>query len=387
MNPRPLVVISDFFAPAARAGGPVRSLSALAESDVGPRVWVLTGNRDLGEKVPMAQVRTGVWTRYGQAHVMYLDSRSPRSVIHARREIARLRPEYVYLNSMFAAWSGLLPLLLFRARLLACDGLVLAPRGQLDPGALSLSRHRKRLVLTALRWGRLLQGIRWHATSELEEDQIRRQAGTAADVRLVRPVPDIELSSAMKDHSGRPLRVVHISRLTPKKGLLDLLEALLAVQPPVALSIYGPEEDGEYASRCRRTAAKLPSRHSVIFGGPLEHPQVRASFLSADVFVLPTLGENFGHVVLESLAAGCPVVLPDTTPWSDAIRGGAGLVYQLGSTASLAEALTRLATEEGPQSRARSLAAGDAARAYIRVAEAQPGWAWLFEGKRKAIDR
>ncbi len=32
-------------------------------------------------------------------------------------------------------------------------------------------------------------------------------------------------------------------------------------------------------------------------------------------FLLPTLGENFGHVFLEALAAGCPLIISDRTPW------------------------------------------------------------------------
>lgn len=34
-----------------------------------------------------------------------------------------------------------------------------------------------------------------------------------------------------------------------------------------------------------------------------------------DLFVFPTLGENFGHVVIESLSAGTPVFMSNTTPW------------------------------------------------------------------------
>src|SRR5690606_22656373 len=33
------------------------------------------------------------------------------------------------------------------------------------------------------------------------------------------------------------------------------------------------------------------------------------------LFLFPTLGENFGHVILEALTAGCPVLISDRTPW------------------------------------------------------------------------
>ena len=43
-----------------------------------------------------------------------------------------------------------------------------------------------------------------------------------------------------------------------------------------------------------------------------------------DLFFLPTLGENFGHVILEALYAGCPVLISDQTPWRDLEEKGIG---------------------------------------------------------------
>jgi len=45
-----------------------------------------------------------------------------------------------------------------------------------------------------------------------------------------------------------------------------------------------------------------------------------------DAFIFPTLGENFGHVIIESLSAGCPVLCSDQTPWNDVFRAGGGSV-------------------------------------------------------------
>ena len=49
-----------------------------------------------------------------------------------------------------------------------------------------------------------------------------------------------------------------------------------------------------------------------------------AEYASADLFVLPTKGENFGMVVAEALAAGTPVVCTSAAPWADLSRFGAG---------------------------------------------------------------
>ncbi len=64
--------------------------------------------------------------------------------------------------------------------------------------------------------------------------------------------------------------------------------------------------------------------------------------------VLPTLNENFGHVIWESLAAGCPVLLSDQTPWRDLSSKGAGWDIPLNSPEIFVEQLQRVAqmTEE-----------------------------------------
>ena len=45
--------------------------------------------------------------------------------------------------------------------------------------------------------------------------------------------------------------------------------------------------------------------------------------------VLPTRGENFGHVIHEALVAGCPVVLSDTTIWTGVAKAGGGWAIPL----------------------------------------------------------
>ena len=41
--------------------------------------------------------------------------------------------------------------------------------------------------------------------------------------------------------------------------------------------------------------------------------------------LLPTTGENFGHTILESFMAGCPVIISDQTPWKKLAQAGIGL--------------------------------------------------------------
>ena len=58
----------------------------------------------------------------------------------------------------------------------------------------------------------------------------------------------------------------------------------------------------------------------------------------ADLFVLPTINENFGLAIAEALAAGTPVITTKGAPWSDLAARGCGWWIEP-ETAALSEAL------------------------------------------------
>lgn len=379
MTGRSVFVVSDFFLPGYKAGGPVRSLAALVDANLDGTVRVLTRDRDLGDRLPYEDVPVRKWVPCGSASVMYLPSGHPGSIVRAWREIRRGRPSCVYLNSLFAPTSGLLPIILWKCGLLGHTRLVVAPRGQLDAGALTLSARRKRIVLRLLLALRLLDRIRWHATSADEADRIRKIVGTPADVVVLPPLPDATFRTRLPSRPHRPLRLVFISRISPKKGLLVALEALKHVSEPLRFDVYGPEDDAEYARKCHQTAADIPSQHRVQFHGPLSHSDVSEVLETADAFVLPTLGENFGHAIFEALAAGCPVVIGEGTPWGSAMALGAGLLVNPLDPLDVASAIETLALDAAESWQERSEAAVAAATAYCGSTGADSnGWERLF---------
>ena len=83
----------------------------------------------------------------------------------------------------------------------------------------------------------------------------------------------------------------------------------------VTLTIYGPAEDSVYWLHCQSLIQTLPSHITVTYQGEVTHEQVSQTFAAHDVFIFPTRGENFGHVIYESLAAGTAVIVSDQTPW------------------------------------------------------------------------
>lgn len=101
-------------------------------------------------------------------------------------------------------------------------------------------------------------------------------------------------------------------------------------------------------------------RARVAFHGPLEPHAVRDAFAQHDLFAFPTAFENFGHVIAEALSVGCPVLAPDTTPWTPRLADGAGGVVASREPAAWAERIRDWARADAAARTARREAAADA---------------------------
>jgi glycosyltransferase involved in cell wall biosynthesis len=108
------------------------------------------------------------------------------------------------------------------------------------------------------------------------------------------------------------------------KNLRMAIELVGDLAGEVSLDIYGPVDDESYGRECQAATARVRSNVKVTWHGNVNPAEVSATFANYEFFILPTLGENFGHVILESLGAGCPVLLSDRTPWRRLEVDGAG---------------------------------------------------------------
>ncbi len=161
---------------------------------------------------------------------------------------------------------------------------------------------------------------------------------------------------------SEPLRIIFLSRISPKKNLGYALRALSQVEAPVAFSIYGPPEDATYQAECERLAAQLPPHVQVRWFGPVDPADVPRVMAEHDLFFLPTRGENFGHVVAEALGAGTPVLLSDTTPWRGLAQLGIGDDLPLAEPAAFVAAIERTAAQSAQEAMARRERASTYAR-------------------------
>lgn len=242
--------------------------------------------------------------------------------------------------------------------------LINHPHGMLEPWALGQKAWKKRLALALFQRCDLETAAALVATSEMEYLNLRR-------LGLRQPVAVIPngIEFATLDRTALPVPrapdreriLLFLSRVHPKKGVLELVRAWGQVAPAGwRLRIAGPDE-GSHWREVARLVDQLELRGTVDYLGPVEGERKAALYRSADLFVLPTFSENFGLVVAEALAYGTPVITTRGAPWADLETYGCGWWIDTGVEPLVATLRTALALSD--QERA---AMGERGRAYVQ---------------------
>ncbi|MBM0255915.1 glycosyltransferase family 4 protein [Micromonospora sp. 4G55] len=358
-----VLATSRAFHPGFRGGGPVRSLEKILDScPAHVEVMLVTSDRDLGTSDPYPGL-SGRWVRHRGALVHYLRVGDVRNWVRLARQLRARRIDLLYVNSLWSLFSQV-PVLAAAVGLLPVRSILLAPRGELSPGALRLKAGKKRLFL--LFWAPLLKRlrVRWQACSDLEARHIAARFPWARIIVHGQGTSLPDDARPPQDRPDGPLRLVFISRISPMKNLDLALAGLHKVTRPVNFDIFGPLEDQAYWARCQRLMAGMPANVTVRYRGTLPPEQVIRTFGEYDAFLLPTRGENFGHVILESLAASCPLICSGETPWNDLIEAGGGTIVRPLTADAVAAGVERFA----------ALSPTDRRRARDHAAEAFGAW-------------
>lgn len=346
-----ILTLCDYYLPGFKAGGPIRSISGMA-SLLAPEftLKVVTRNNDCGDQTPYSGIVPGRWCG-SNGHETYYVAAGREGVRQLYRALVTDDYDVLYLNSLFSTRFSILPLLWRKLGKLPDRPVVLAPRGECSRGALRLKRWRKRSFLRSAKIARLYSGVTWQASSIREKIDI--QLAMHGDLHVQRaPIlvaPDLPLNEFASTDNGlrdekRPgrLKVVFLSRISPMKNLEQALQLLTNLTGEIEFDIVGPVEDALYWQRCQAIIAALPANVRVNYLGAVVPADVPRILKGYHLLLLPTLGENYGHVIFEALAAGCPVLISDRTPWSNLEASGVGWTIPLHETECFQVALQRM---------------------------------------------
>ncbi|TND02405.1 MAG: Glycosyltransferase (GT4) [Bacteroidetes bacterium] len=337
-----ILVFIDWYLPGFKAGGPIRSVAAMIkllgrDYDFS----VVTSDRDFGSDAPHEKITCDNWTTAPDGTRIFYATHPDANVLS--RLISEEKPDVIYLNSFFSFPFSILPLRLAR-HLVPGPRIVLAPRGMLGAGALKIKRFKKRAFIAGAKLTGLYRQVTWHASSEQEADEIRKVFGRKTDVHVAMnlSLPGLNGYTPRSKKKGE-LNLFFLSRISRKKNLLGAIRMLGKIPPgnKIRFTIIGPAEDEGYRQECLFAAKNLPPEISVVWAGAVDHTQLAGKLEDEHILFLPTQHENFGHVILESWAASCPVIISDQTPWHNLEAGQTGWDIALGNEDAFVAAIVK----------------------------------------------
>lgn len=170
-----------------------------------------------------------------------------------------------------------------------------------------------------------------------------REVAPRARMRVMPNVVDTDVFtlSPHGPHDG-PVRLLTVGALAAKKGHVQLLDALTELSD-AQLDLVG---DGELRGELELHAAELGLGERVRFRGAVPKEEVARLMREADLFVLPSLEETFGCVLIEAMASGLPSVATRVGGVPEVLDEDAGELVPSGDPPALAAAI-RAALQRG----------------------------------------
>jgi len=381
---RILHVVPSYY-PAVRYGGPIRSVHALATASVdrGHQVHVYTTNVDgpNNSQVPLGQPldRDGVSVWYYGTNV---GRRLYRSLDMGRALRSSLNTfDILHLHSVFL-WPTSAA-----ARLAREFGVpyIVTPRGMLVKRLIDRRRSVAKRAWIALFERRNIEtAATVHVTSEIESMELKELGFKPRRIALIPngvDFPPTETTPNAMVHglvqSRSRTLILFLGRVNWKKGIDRLIPAIAHV-PEAELVIAGNDEEN-YRPSLVTLAQRSGVAERVRFVGPVDDTEKWGLLRNAKMLVLPSYSENFGNVILEAMAVGCPVVVTPEVGLAQTVRNASvGLVVE-GTPENLAAAINTLL--QNPDQCRRM---GEAGR---RIARDQFSWAAIARKMEQVYQR
>jgi len=315
-----ITILVDYFFPAYLAGGPVKSTHALAKflssNKYEVRVFTRANDSNCSQNFNLS---VSDYILLGNVRPVYINSRFKVLLIKKLLMAVISECNVIYINSFFSLYFSIIPLLFFKIFSKDSVTLVLAPRGELSHAALSIKKNKKLFYLNFFKLLRLHKSIIFHATSDDESIEIGRIFPNSEIINIQNLNQNVccnIISNVVRKKSAKSLNLVYFSRITQKKNLLWFLQLINSLKININLDVIGPYDSEKYYVSCLNEL-NVNSLHSIRFLGPVNSLAFPLANNSYNFFVLPTLGENFGHAILESILHKLPVLISTNTPFKN----------------------------------------------------------------------
>ncbi len=319
-----ILVFIDWFFPAYKAGGPVTSVKNIVDylNDYF-EFFIITSDRDYLDEKPYKNIVFDKWIDFSQNVKVFYISQNNLSKKYITNLIKKINFDFAYINGIYSFYFSILPLSIVKKMQ---KKILVSPRGMLSEHAFSRKNLKKKLFLKLSKLIGLYKNILFHATNEEEKKDIIAVTGNK-NVKVIPNLPrKIDLKEvAEKEKKQGELKIVSIARISQEKNTKFALEILSKItEGKITFDIFGSINDQNYWSECKEIITSMPKNITVNYKKTVNSENVLETFAKYHFSFMPSLGENFGHSIFESMAAATPVITTNNTPWKNLEENGIG---------------------------------------------------------------
>jgi glycosyltransferase involved in cell wall biosynthesis len=336
--------ISASYKPAYIYGGPIMSVSMLAEELVkaGVMVDVFTttanGNTELElearKPVIVDSVNVTYFARITKDHTQF----SPTLLLHLWKKARDYDVIHIH------AWWNLVSVLGCLVATLKKVPVVVSPRGTLSNYSFSNKNNGIKALIHQLVTRPLLKMCFIHTTSANEYRSVKKIIQAKKFYNITNFIRFDTHKNYTKPNQEKILKIIFFSRIEEKKGLNILLNALKDIALPYRLTVAG-DGDATYVNSLKNLAQKNNIDAFVDWVG-FQGEHKFELLHQHDLFVLPSYDENFGNVIIESLSVGTAVLIGRNVGLADyVVENQMGWLCET-NVSSLSEAIQAISTQQ-----------------------------------------
>lgn len=302
-----ILVITPYYKPAFKYGGPVNSISRICEAltstpELALEVFTTNANADskLNEETRKSIVVDGVNVTYFNKYFNNNFFISPSFLVSLVKRVKEF--DIVHVN-MWWNWLSIFGAIV---AITAGKKLIISPRSNVTQYILH-HKNRKFKELIHNSFGKkLLSKAHFHITAQLELDDVKKltPVKSYSIIHNLINLPQIQFSKTRNEI----FTIIFLSRIDRKKGLELLLESLSQVTFDYQLKIGG-DGDPLYVSELKELCEILGISSKIIWLGWLNNQEKFIELSSSDLFALTSYNENFANVVIEALYVSTPVMI------------------------------------------------------------------------------
>ena len=331
-----ILILMGRYLPGYKDGGPVRTIINLVDC-LGTEYdfKIVTNDRDRGDSREYPDVKINEWNTIGKAKVYYVP---PKGFTFTLIKKLAYGADVVYSCGFYDNY-GYKALLLKKLNIIKAP-LVVASMGSFSRGALEIKSLKKKLFIKTCKKFGLFDNIIWSVSSNIEKFDIEANIGMNTKSLVAEDLPrKNNISKVNKKKKHNSLSIVFFSRITSIKNLKYAIEIVSQLRGNINFTILGIIEDHGYWEECKKLLNTLPDNILWSYSGEIDTQNVITELRKYDVLILPTKGENYGHVIFEALSSGCIPIISDRTPWQELDKYKCGNVINLDMPTKFIEAL------------------------------------------------